>query len=248
MSSALFKPTDLRAPGAIDDLLAFHRARFGDLRMEDAGGDKGGGDDAADKAAADKAAADKAAADKAAADAKGSDKGFPDGVAVEQMTSAQREAYWKYQSRKHEDRVKALGNLTPEALKALQDKATKHDELERELMSDKDKAIAEAKDKANAAAIPRVVRAEFKAAAKGVLSADQLTALLEDRDLTKYVDANGDPDEDKIDKLIKAFAPSGTQGRGTGPGAGGLGRTGGTPTEPGAQGRAMAERRFGAKK
>jgi hypothetical protein len=139
--------------------------------------------------------------------------------------------------------VKAFGNLTPEALKALQDKASKHDQLERELMSDKDRAIAEAAEKANAAAIPRVVRAEFKAAAKGVLNADQLAALLEDRDLTKYVDANGEPDEDKIAKLVTAFAPAKPQQR-TGPSATGLGNRPAGDSAPGSQGRAEAEKRY----
>lgn len=200
-------------PGQILD---FHRATFGDARMED---------DAEAAAAAAKAATEKAAADakaKDAADKAAAEKGYPDETPVEEMTSAQQAAYWKAQSRKHEDRAKSYGGLTPEALKALQEKATKHDALERELMSDKDKAVAEATDKANAAAIPRVVKAEFKAAAKGVLSADQLKALLEDRDLTKYVDANGDPDETKIENLVKAFAPAKPAGR-VGPTAQGLG-------------------------
>lgn len=35
MHVALTMPTDLRAPGAIEDLLAFHRQTFGDARMEE---------------------------------------------------------------------------------------------------------------------------------------------------------------------------------------------------------------------
>ncbi|MGZ6852474.1 MAG: hypothetical protein ACXVGC_00165 [Mycobacteriaceae bacterium] len=236
MSAAFFKPTDLGAPGAIEDLLAFHRARFGDARMEEGTGGEGGNEGEG---------GDGAAKVKAAGATSTSDKGFPENTPVDEMTPAQREAYWKHQSRKHEDRVKAFGNITPEALKALQEKASKHDELERELMSDKDKAIAEARDAAAAAAIPRVVKAEFKAAAKGVLSNDQLNALLEDRDLTKYADANGEPDEDKIAKLVTAFAPAKTTR--TGPSATGLGNRTGGGDAPGAQGRAMAEKRFGKK-
>jgi hypothetical protein len=234
MSAAFFKPTDLRAPGAIDNLLAFHKARFGDARMEEGGeGDEGEG------------AGEGAGKGKAAGATSSSDRGFPENTPVDEMTAPQREAYWKHQSRKHEERVKAFGNLTPDALKALQDKASKHDALERELMSDKDKATAEAREKALAEATPRVVRAEFKAAAKGVLSNDQLAALLEDRDLSKYVDANGDPDEDKIAKLVTAFAPAKTTR--TGPSATGLGHRSGGQGAPGDQGRAMAEKRFGKK-
>lgn len=61
---------DIRKPGGIDALLAFHRAHFGDTRMEGEGtgtGD-GTGTGAADAAKADaKAATDKTAADAAAA-------------------------------------------------------------------------------------------------------------------------------------------------------------------------------------
>jgi hypothetical protein len=224
-------------PVTPEAILAFHRARFGDARMEEGAGGTGEG------AAGGDGAGDGKSTEGAADAGKGPDKGFPDSTPVEQMTVEQREAYWKHQSRKHEERVKAFGNLTPEALKALQDKATKHDQLERELMSDKDKAVAEATDKAKAEAIPRVVKAEFKAAAKGVLTADQLNALLEDRDLAKYVDANGDPDEDKIAKLVTAFAPAKPQQR-TGPTATGLGNRQAGSGAPGDQGRAEAEKRF----
>lgn len=41
--TSLTCPTDLRAPGAIDDLLAFHHSIWGDSRMETEGGDTGTG-------------------------------------------------------------------------------------------------------------------------------------------------------------------------------------------------------------
>jgi hypothetical protein len=198
MSAAFFKPTDLRAPGALGDLLAFHKARFGDARMEEgAGGDGGEGEGSGE---------DKGTKATGASTSSG-DKGFPEGTPLAEMSVEQREAYWKFQARKHEERNKAFDGLTPEALADLRERASKQQQLERELMSDKDKAVLEAKEAARAEATPRVVRAEFKAAAKGVLTSEQLTALLEDRDLSKYVDANGDPDEDKIANLVTAFAP-----------------------------------------
>lgn len=202
MAKHISLPTHRMLSLDIDALLARHRGTFGAARMD-------ADDDAAAQAAADaKAAADAAAAKAAADKAAAGDNGFPPNTPIEQMTADQREAYWKHQSRKHEERSKAFGNLNPETLRALQEKANKHDELERELMSDKDREIAQVREQERLAATPRVVRAEFKAAAKGVLNAEQLTALLEDRDLTKYVDANGDPDEDKIAKLVTAFAPA----------------------------------------
>lgn len=77
--------------------------------------------------------------------------------------------------------------------------------------TEQDKAAAKAREEAlaeaNGKAVPRVVRAEFKAAAKGVLDKEQLDALLEDVDLTKYAGSDGEPDEEKIARKIAAFAP-----------------------------------------
>lgn len=95
----------------------------------------------------------------------------------------------------------------------LKAKADKHDEMELELSDTATKAAAKAREEAlaesKAESTPRVVRAEFKAAAKGVLEKDQLDALLEDLDLSKYADKNGEPDEERIAKKIAAFAPKG---------------------------------------
>lgn len=126
-------------------------------------------------------------------------------------------------------------------------KAGKHDALEAELASDKDKAIAAARVEEQGKAIPRLVGAEFRAAAKGVLTGDQLTALLEDLDLAKYVTAAGDVDVEKVTKKVTAFAPA--------PGPGGTPQTPPRPlgqgnhppagAKPGDRGRAEAEKRFG---
>jgi hypothetical protein len=87
----------------------------------------------------------------------------------------------------------------------------------------------------------RIVRAEFKAAAKGVLGEGQLITLLEDVDLSKYLDANGEPDEAKIAKKIATIAPAVTRRRAhRNPAIASVRR-------PGAQGLAMAEKRFGKK-
>jgi hypothetical protein len=58
------------------------------------------------------------------------------------MTAEQQAAYWKHQSRKHEDRVKAFGGLTSRELTTLRETAKAHDALEYELMSDRDKTVA----------------------------------------------------------------------------------------------------------
>lgn len=91
------------------------------------------------------------------------------------------------------------------------ERATLYDQLLAQTQTDAERAAAEAEERAYNAAmsgvVPRLVKAEFRAAAKGVLESDQLEALLEDVDLTKYVSDDGEPDLDKIDRKIKAVAP-----------------------------------------
>lgn len=94
---------------------------------------------------------------------------------------------------------------------ALKDKAGQFDALAAASRTDAERLADEARQderaKVTSAATTRTVRAEFRAAAKGVLEADQLAALMEDRDLLKYADADGEPDVAKIEKLVTAFAP-----------------------------------------
>lgn len=97
----------------------------------------------------------------------------------------------------------------------LRDKASRLEALELEMSSDVEKAERRSREEALKEAAPRLVRAEFKAAAKGVLSPDQLSAVLEDLDLSKYVDKNGEVDEAKVQRKIDALAPrKGSNGSG----------------------------------
>lgn len=132
-------------------------------------------------------------------------------------------------------------------------KAAKHDALELEMGSAADKAAAQARaderTKANLEWTPRVVQAEFKAAAKGVLSPEQLTALLEDLDLSKYVTDKGDVDDEKVAKKVAAFAPPAGGGNQQQNQTRNLGQGNHrqTQAQPGDAGRAAVARRFPAK-
>lgn len=94
---------------------------------------------------------------------------------------------------------------------SLKEKATQFDRLSAASQTDLERAASEARETARretlAAAVPRLVRAEFKAAAKGVLDQDQLEALLEDLDLMKYADKDGQVDEDRVARKVAALAP-----------------------------------------
>lgn len=145
------------------------------------------------------------------------DRGFPENTPVAEMTVEQQAAYWKHQSRRHEDRVKAYGGLTPEQLAELRTKAERADALDFELMSDKDKAVSEAAQNARWAAeaeiMPRLVDAEFRAAAAGRIEPDKLATILEPLDKSRFLTDNGDVDTDKVNAFVDGIAPD----RGTEP-------------------------------
>lgn len=114
-------------------------------------------------------------------------------------------------SHKWEDRAKGKDAEFTTA----KEKAAQYDILLSTAQTDQERAVETAKQEARAAAqleaAPRIVRAEFRAAAKGILDDTQLAALLEDRDLTKYVTDSGDVDEAKVAKIVAAAAPKGAQ-------------------------------------
>jgi hypothetical protein len=100
----------------------------------------------------------------------------------------------------------------------LKEKAALVDQLQAASQTDTERATTEGlrkgRQEALTATVPRLVRAEFRAAAKGVLKPDQLTALLEDLDLMKYANDDGEVDEDRIAKKVAAFAPAEGDGDG----------------------------------
>ena len=88
------------------------------------------------------------------------DKGFPEGTPVEQMTPAQQAAYHQAQSRRWEARAKKFDGLTDDEFAAMKTKAARADALDNELSSDKDKAVkARADGDADEAA--RVLNQEY---------------------------------------------------------------------------------------
>lgn len=149
----------------------------------------------------------------------GADAGGAGGPATDQPepnTQADKPAGWKApESQEDLDRIinKAVGRAHAkyadyDDLKA---KAQRMEELELELSTATDRAVhaarQEERSKATTEFAPRLVTAEFRAAAKGVLTSDQLTSLIEDMDLSRYLTDKGDVDVDRIAKKVAAFAP-----------------------------------------
>ncbi len=177
-----------------------------------------GGDDSDDaaaqaQAAADNATAETAAAEKAAADAK-SEFDYPAETALHDMSPDQKAEYWREKAQTHERRAQAserAGRVSPERLAELKAKAKRADDLDYELSTDKDKAVANAKKSAaeGAAAeyLPRLVNAEFRAAAAGRIEPERLTTILEPLDMSKFLAADNSVDTAKVATFVNGIAP-----------------------------------------
>lgn len=131
----------------------------------------------------------------------------------------------------------------------LKEKATQYEALAAASQTDQERAVNEAKATTAQAErsrwVPQVVTAEFKAAAAGVLTPEQVTAFLEDVDLSKYVKKDGSVDTERIASRVQALTPA-TQGQKQAPRDFGQG-AGGSHIVPSGRdaGKAEFERRFG---
>lgn len=198
---------DLNAPGGLAALFAFHRGQFGHATMSAAPveGGTAAGSESGEGAAAGGEGAEGAAGAKAPE--------FPANTAVKDMEPAEQTAYWKHQARKHEDRNKAYGDVTPEALTKLQADAAAHQAALDAKKPDDVKAIEKAREEGRAEArresAPRLVGAEIKAVAAGRIDAGALGTLIENLNHANFLTDKGEVSTDKVTALINSIAPAG---------------------------------------
>lgn len=172
-----------------EQVLAFHRARFGDARMEgetppagestEAGGDGG---------------------------ESGEQGGYPANTPLSEMTEGQQLAYWKHQARKHETTSKARADY--DTIKA------ERDQLLSSTQTEAEKAVAAAREEGARAGraeyAPRLVAAELKAALAGKIPADKLAGQIEFIDHTKFLTDTGEVDTDKVEQYAEGITPAAT--------------------------------------
>lgn len=126
---------------------------------------------------------------------------FPENTPVNEMTTEEQMEYWKHQARKHEGRLKDLGDI--EELKANAEKGKNVDQL-----------VASAVGEALEATLPELVKAKFTAGI-GNVPEQFMEAYLEDADLLAYVDDEGKVDEAAITERLKTLNDSfGGEGHG----------------------------------
>ena len=108
---------------------------------------------------------------------------------------------WKSLSRKHEDRAKANDGAAREL-----------EDLRRSQMGEQEKAVDEARKAGRTEAVQelgaRLVTAEFRAQAAGKFTDSQLSELLEDADMSKYLTDAGEVDVERVTRKVTALAPS----------------------------------------
>lgn len=176
---------DITVPGGIAALLDFHRATFGDARME--------------------ADADAAAV---VEEPKLNEHGFPDKTPWKDMEPDQQVAYWRHQARKHESRAEGASDY--DQIKAERDELkAKHQTADEKAVEDATRAAAEtARTEERAKLAPRLVTAEFKAANGGRIPADKFTAVLDGIEPTKFLTPEGEVDTDKVQRFVDGIAPA----------------------------------------
>lgn len=223
------------AAGAVTpaQLLAFHNARFGDLRMEEED-DKP--DLTTEEGRAQQATLD--AAKLAAAEAE-KEKGFPADKPISEMTDAQQAAYWKHQARKHETTSKARADY--DTVKAERDKikAASQTEAEKAVEAAKAEASTSAKVEARNQYVPQLVAAKLEAALAGKMPADKIAAQVDFLDHTKFLTDTGEVDTDKVKQYADGLVPAGGQWPDMGQGK----RGGGSGSRPTSVSQVVADRR-----
>lgn len=192
MHDALYRPAtdhiDPTTPGGITALLDFHRATFGDARMDGTTTATG----TTTTTATTGVDGDK-------------DRGFPEGTPIAEMTTEQQVAYWRYHARRHEQAYKALGDV-PE----LQRKAAEADRLRAQTQTDQEKALDAAREEGRKAAAaelrPRLVEAALRGAATG-LTKDQVDTLIAGANPDAFLTTDLAVDAEKVNAYVALVKP-----------------------------------------
>jgi hypothetical protein len=142
-------------------------------------------------------------------DGGGADKGFPDGTPLEQMTEAQQIAYWKHQSRKHEQTAKSRADYDD-----LKSKADELAQLKAANQTEQEKALNEARDEARRQGENIGAERYLKDAVMGRFQAltgksdEDVAKAFAHVDAHSFVNDKGDLDVDALKEFAGTFGPA----------------------------------------
>lgn len=156
-------------------------------------------------AAEQQAAADKAAADKAAQEAA---NGFPAETPLDQMTVEQREAYWKFQARKHEGTVKSRADY--DDLKA---KADELETLKAASATQAEKDLEEARRQGENIGAGRYLKAAVEGRFQALTgkSDEEIATIFAHADAQSFTDDQGLIDTEKLKSYAATFGTKDAQ-------------------------------------
>lgn len=223
-----------------EQLLDFHRAHFGDARMEGENTPSGNGD--AGGQGGDEPPAGGAPADPPPAGGE-ADKGFPADTPLSEMSAEQQAAYWKDKARKHEQRANSRVDYDD-----LKSKADRLEQLERENESEKDKAVREAREKAATDTRAEIEAQTVQAMARMALRSrgvkdEGIASFVTETNLSAFVSDDGQVDDERLLARVDRYAgTAGGQQRWPGTGQD---RRGGATRESGSD---LYDRLHGSKK
>ena len=107
---------------------------------------------------------------------------------------------WKAQARKHEERAKANAKAAQEL-----------EEFRKQSMSETEKAIEEARSAGRREALTeagaKIAAAEIRASATGRMADEQVATLLENVNLARFVDDDGEVDREAVAAFVDGIAP-----------------------------------------
>lgn len=157
--------------------------------------------------------------------------GYPAGTPVAEMTIAQQAAYWKHQARKHEQRVKDMGDYDD-----LRKTADAYKQLVDASQTEHERAVAEARQQGAAEALRKaggdLVEQWMRAAIGTRLPEDRVNTLLDGLDRTRFIDQNGRVDTAKVQTYADTLIPATTTAA---PAATSVPEAGAQPAAPTAQ-------------
>jgi hypothetical protein len=133
--------------------------------------------------------------------------GYPEGTPVAEMTDRQAAAYWRHQSRRHEDARKSAQS----ELAAVKPKADQYDALAEASKSEQERAVESAKTEAANTAKAEAAVALAGQRLQGLLMArgkseDEADAIVDDVNVAKYV-KDGQVDKDALRSAADRLAP-----------------------------------------
>lgn len=166
---------------------------------------------------------------------------FPANTPVKDMKPEEQAAYWQDKARKHEDRVRKYGDMTPEKIAELRQE---RDDLLTKGQTAEEKAVEEAKEAGRAEIRQELAKERLKSALKDALSGrvPDAGALLE-LDRSTLVKKDGTVDSEALKTWVEANSTEAGKPGKKAPDLGGGRREDVTKT-PGERGRSEAARRF----